>query len=46
MERNVMYMYQNNQDPSVPQSQNIEAYQTQVHDNKYSTLIRYINENV
>ena len=51
MERNVMYMYQNNQEPSVPQSQNFEAYQTKafmINDiyNKYSTLIGYINENV
>ena len=47
----VMYMYQNNQELSVSQSQNIEAYQTQAFMinniyNKYSTLIRYINENV
>ena len=46
-----MYMYQNNQEPSVPQSQNIEAYQRQAFMinniyNKYSTLIRYMNENV
>ena len=51
MEHNVMYMYQINQEPSVPQSQNFEADQTQafmINDiyNNYSTLIGYINENV
>ena len=51
MKAYVMYMYQTNQEPSVPQSQNIEAYQTQAFMinnilNKYSTLIGYINENV
>ena len=29
MERNVMFMYQNNQEPSEPKSQNFEVFQTQ-----------------
>ena len=47
MERNVMY--QNNQEPNVPKSQNLEAYQKQTLKlngiyHKFSTLIGYINK--